>query len=77
MKITAFKAAEDGNGFICHLYNLSNEAGSVTLKPDKKLISAEFSDILERKTEEIPVDENGASFQIPAKAVRTVRICVE
>ena len=73
-RVAAFKAAEDGDGWIVRLENVYKEESRVELTLCKKMRDVCYVDILEQKTGELLCSGEKVEITLPAGAVRAVRI---
>ena len=73
-RVAAFKAAEDGDGWIVRLENVYKEESRVELTLCKKMRDVCYVDILEQKTGELLYSGEKVEITLPAGAVRAVRI---
>ena len=76
-RVSAVKGAEDKNGIIVRLYDISGKNGSVTLKLAESVSSAFITDTNESILSPTPFNGNTVSVDIPAFSVVTVKIILK
>jgi alpha-mannosidase len=75
VKVTAFKAAEDGRGYIVRLCELSGTDTTLILRPGFAVSRAERSSLLEETLSPLPVSADGSiTISIGHHAIETLRL---
>lgn len=76
--VSAFKEAEDGNGFIVRVYNPAKEVRTVKLSLPGRKIEAYRCDILENNLEQLAVeDENRIAYTLKSSEVCSFRLILK
>ena len=72
--ITAFKKAEDGDGYILRIYEVSGKPAQAHLEfPLFKLTDAWLTDGVEREKEKLAIKDNGISLELAGFEVKNVK----
>lgn len=77
VKIAALKMSEDKKDVILRIHSLYKEPQFVTIDTEKKMREAVFTDILERCGDSVQLNDEKVQFELPAGAVRTLRLVLE
>jgi mannosylglycerate hydrolase len=77
VSVTCVKQAEDGDGLIIRLVNLSGEDCPVRLMFSQTVRSALLCGMDETAVERLPVEARFVSLVMAAKKIRTVRVLLE
>jgi alpha-mannosidase len=73
--ITAFKKAEDGDGYILRIYEVSGKPAQARLEfPLLKISEAWFTDGVERNLEKILIKDPDIKTSLGAYEIKTIRI---
>ena len=73
--VSAFKQAEDKNGYILRCYNPTNQIIQAELKLKTEIKSANFTQLNERNLEEITIEtKKNISFEVRANKIVSVRL---
>ena len=72
------KPAENGNGYILRLYEPTNSTTAVKITSDAKILSADFTDLLENNLDEkAEINSNAINFRIKPFEIVTLRVNLE
>jgi alpha-mannosidase len=75
MVLSAFKAAQDGDGYVLRFYNCSEKADDVTLTTGFKIKSAALTDLAEGEKQKLAVLKgNKIEFRAEAKQIITIKM---
>ena len=75
MALSAFKAAQDGDGYVLRFYNCSETADDVTLSFGFKIKSAALTDLAENEKQTLTVVKgNKIEFRAEPKQIVTVKV---
>lgn len=77
VRVSAVKLTEDKKDVIIRIHSLCNEAQLVIIEVEKKVQEAYFADILEKKKDIADVCDGKVKVQLPAGAVRTIRLVLQ
>ena len=70
----AVKQAQDGNGIIVRLQNLTGTQLPVQLELFREVQAAAITDVLERETEKVAVNGKVVAFDMAPGTMRSVRV---